>query len=777
MLRYFLLACFAVQSCLAISQNLVQTIRGTVVDQTTENPIPGASVVILNSNPLIGTTCDLDGHFRLPQVSIGRYDLKISLIGYQDLILPNVLVGAGKEIVLNIKISERVTEIKAVEIVAGSNNKAEAINELASVSARQFSVEETKRYAGALNDPGRMALSFAGVTSNSDGSNEIVVRGNSPRGLLWRMEGIEIPNPNHFSNQGSAGGAISMLSVNMMANSDFFTGAFPAEYGNAASGVFDIRLRKGNNEKRETALQIGVIGTEAALEGPIKKGYSGSYLINYRYSSLALLQKLGVKIVGDAIPKFQDLSFNINLPTKNAGNFTLFGIGGISQIYEEYLGKQVQYRSNFKTNLGVAGITHSYMFNEKTWLKSVVAMTSTSNDYLNSRYDTLAVFQHDDIDEKFIHSALRASITLNHKFNRKHSLKSGFIASKLGYSMKSVMYDYELEKPIVNLDKNGNTGLFQAFANWQYRISDKWTLNSGVHYSRFLLNGSEAFEPRIGVKWNVKGSQILSAGIGLHSRLEDLPIYYGQVQLSDGSIINPNKNLGYSKARHYVFGYETMLTEHLHVKMETYYQDLYAIPVDKTELNGLSMINMSQGFTTIAAKNSGTGYNYGYELTLEKYFSKRYYFMFTGSIYDSKYRGSDNVLRNTSYNGNYASSFLAGKEIKMGIRNTLSLNIRAVFAGGRRYTPVLLEESIAQGYGIYDNSRVNELQASAYWRTDLGISYTINKNKTTRVWKIDIQNATNRLNEYGRYFNDDSRKVEIATQAGIIPTLSYRLEF
>ncbi len=777
MLRNFLLICFAMQSFQAISQNLFQTIRGTIIDQTSESIIPGASVIVLKSSPLIGTTSDIDGHFRLNQVPIGRVDLKISLIGYNDLILPNVLVGAGKEVVLNVKLVERITEIKAVEISAVGNNKSEAINELTSVSARQFSVEETKRYAGALNDPGRMALSFAGVTSNSDGSNEIVVRGNSPRGLLWRMEGIEIPNPNHFSNQGSAGGAISMLSINMMANSDFLTGAFPADYGNAASGVFDIRLRKGNNEKRETALQIGVIGTDAAIEGPFKKGYAGSYLINYRYSSLSLLQKLGVKIVGDAIPVFQDLSYNVNLPTKKLGNFTLFGIGGISQIHEEYIGKNIQYRSNYKTKLGVAGITHSYLFNDKTWIKTVVAFTGNSNDYVSNRYDSLAHFIHEETNEHFLNAAARASFTFNHKFDRKHSIKAGFIASKLNYSMKSISYDYELNKPTINLDKSGNSGLIQAFANWQYRMNERWTMNTGIHYSRFLLNNSQAFEPRLGVKWNFKGTQVLSAGIGLHSRLEDLPVYYGQVQQADGSFITPNRNLGYSKSRHYVLGYETMLTKQLHLKMETYYQDLYSIPVDKTQSNGLSMINMSQGFTTISAKNTGTGRNYGIEMTLEKYFSKRYYFMATGSLYDSKYRGSDGVLRNTSFNGNYASSLLAGKEFKIGERNTLSINLRAVFAGGRRYTPILLQESIEKGYGIYDNYNVNQLQASAYWRTDLGISYTINKKKTTRVWKIDIQNVTNHLNEYSRFYNEDTRKLDVVTQAGIIPTLSYRFEF
>ncbi len=362
---------------MAQNPQLSQTIRGLVTDQLTEIPIPGATVVLSPSHPMIGTTTSSEGEFRLNKVPIGRYNLIVNMLGYQETTIPNVVVGSGKEIVLQVKLTEHAVEMQTVEITAGGANKAEALNELTTVSARQFSIEETKRYAGALNDPGRMVQSFAGVTFNADGNNEIVVRGNSPRGVLWRMEGIEIPNPNHFSNQGASGGAISMLSNNMMANSDFLSGAFPADYGNAASGVFDMRLRKGNNENRETAFQLGVIGTDIALEGPINKLKGSSYLANYRYSSLSMLQKLGVEIVGDAIPVFQDLSFNVSLPTEKAGTFSLFGIGGLSSINQHYDGLTLNYQDKFRTQLGVAGITHSYIFNERTWLKTVIAATHT----------------------------------------------------------------------------------------------------------------------------------------------------------------------------------------------------------------------------------------------------------------------------------------------------------------------------------------------------------------------------------------------------------------
>lgn len=759
------------------AQQPLQVIRGEIRDQTTQMPIPGAVVSLHPSSPTMGTTSAADGRFRLSGVPIGRYEIRVQMLGYQELRMPNVVLGAGKEVVLTLSMVEHAVEMDAVEIHAETENKAQSNNEIATVSARQFSVEETKRYAGALNDPGRMAQSFAGVTVNGDGSNEIVVRGNSPRGMLWRMEGIEIPNPNHFANQGAAGGAISMLSNSMMANSDFYTGAFPADYGNAASGVFDIRLRRGNNEKREVALQAGVIGTDVALEGPFKKNYAGSYLFNYRYSSLALLQKMGINIVGDAIPVFQDLCFNIQLPTEKAGNFSMFGIGGLSRINQEYAGKTRIWKDRFRTQLGVIGVTHSYLFNDKTWLRTVVAGTGTTNRYTSQELDTAGLYRNTPVDEDFKNTALRISSTLNHKINRKNSLRTGAIYSHLGYAMQSEVFNTITGSYQTALDQLGQTGFFQGFFNWQHRINDQLTLNAGLHYSRFLLNNAQSVEPRMGMKWNFRGTQILSLGLGQHSRLEDLPMYFFREPLSATEDNRPNLRLGFSKAQHIVMGYETMVLKQLHLKSELYYQHLFNVPVEAHQASAKSAINMGQGFANYAAVNAGLGKNYGAELSVEKFFGNQFYFLLTGSVFQSRYRGSDGVWRNTAYNSGYAGSVLGGKEFAIGKRHVLSMNVRWVYSGGKKYTPVLLEASQNAGYGIYDETHAYSATAMPYRRFDLGISYTIHRSTSTRVWKLDIQNVGNRLNEFGRYYNTDTAAEEVATMAGMIPTLSYRIEF
>ena len=374
------------------AQGLTQTIRGTVVDAITQNPLSFSTVVLINSDPINGTVTDTDGKFELKNVSVGKQALKISFLGYKEQLLQNIVVTSGKEVVLSIGLEENIIMGKEVTIT-GHVEKNKPLNEFTTVSGRTFSVEETQKYAAAVNDPARMSTAFAGVVSTDDGNNTIAIRGNSPNGLLWRMEGVEIPNPNHFSSVASSGGGISILSSQLLTNSDFLTGAFPAEYGNALSGVFDMKLRKGNNKKTERTIQLGILGTDVAIEGPFKKDYNGSYLFNYPYSTLTVIEKLGVSL-GGATTTFQDLSFNIFLPTNKYGNFSLFGFGGLSKQYYEAEKDSMKWENNydrynwdFKSNTGAAGLSHFIQLSKQAYLKTTVLASGNWETYQEEKID------------------------------------------------------------------------------------------------------------------------------------------------------------------------------------------------------------------------------------------------------------------------------------------------------------------------------------------------------------------------------------------------------
>ena len=312
------------------SGQYTQTVRGKLTDKVSSSVLPGVTVVLSDKTVNIGTFTDSNGEFILKNVPVGRNSFTFSYIGYEPVLIKDIIVSSGKELILNIDMVEKVQELE--QVVVKAYRKGEVINKMASVSSQSFSIEETEHFAGSWSDPARMATNFAGVASGNDTRNDIVIRGNSPNGLLWRLEGVDIPNPNHFAVQGSSGGPVCMMNSNLLSRSDFFTGAFPAQYGNAVAGVFDLNMRNGNNEKHEFILQTGLNGYEAGVEGPFSKKYKGSYLINGRYSFLDLLQKMGFNIVGGAVPTYSDLNFKIFLQTNKMGIFTVFGLGGIDKI-------------------------------------------------------------------------------------------------------------------------------------------------------------------------------------------------------------------------------------------------------------------------------------------------------------------------------------------------------------------------------------------------------------------------------------------------------------
>ena len=309
-----------------------QTVKGRIIDSQSHYPIVGVTVFVVGSDPVIGNISDVEGYYKLSKVPLGRITIQFSSIGFEPITLSNILVSSGKETVIDVALKEDVIIIEPVR-VESEVDKSASNNEMAAVSSRGFRVEETGRYAGSLNDVSRMAMNFAGVSGANDARNDIIIRGNSPFGLLWVLEGLSIPNPNHFGSLSSTGGPVSMLNNNVLKKSDFLTGAFPAEYGNALSGVFDLKMRNGNNEKREYMLQSGLNGFEIGLEGPISTKSKSTYLINYRYSVLGLVDKLGLDLgTGTAVPYYQDISFKFNFPSTKLGQFTLFGVGGISNI-------------------------------------------------------------------------------------------------------------------------------------------------------------------------------------------------------------------------------------------------------------------------------------------------------------------------------------------------------------------------------------------------------------------------------------------------------------
>lgn len=763
------------------SQDLTQTVRGTIVDFDTKVPVYGARVVLVGSNPVKGAITDANGDFKLTEVPIGRIQLQITAMGYQDIFLPNILVESGKETILNPEMLSDIQKVEEVKVVS-RKDKSQSLNKMATVSAKTFSVEETNRYAGSLHDPARMVSAFAGVTGNPEGDNDIVVRGNSPRGILWRLDGIDIPNPNHFAANGATGGPISVLNGAMLANSDFFSGAFAPEYGNALSGVFDVNLKKGNNETREYTFSAGIVGIDGTLEGPFKKGYRGSYIVNYRYSSIALLDRAGF-LDFDGIPIYQDGSFKLNFPTKNAGTFSVIGLGGISSIDQTDENDETGYiysKYTYGARMGVVALKHAYIASPKLYFKSYISGSTSGNTGEGQwqRSDSTGLFISER--DQFQDHQFKAQTIANYKINKKNLIQAGATYTHF-------IYDYFYEDDYDDEDGNftrwndseGSADLMQSFVSWKNRISNDVTIVSGVHYTHFLLNNTTALEPRLGVKWTLNPRNSLSFGTGMHSRLENISTYLFNELQDDGTFWEPNRNLDMSRSVHAVAGYNYHVSPNMYIKTEVYYQHLYGLPVHNDTNSYFALVNSSAGIPEMDLVNEGTGRNYGVELTVERFFNKGYYFLLTGSLYKSEFEALDGITRSTRFDAGFASNFLFGKEWVMGSakNKTIGVNTKVTLIGGNRYTPVDLLASQAAETTIFQTDRGFSEKGDAIFFANIGVTYRIDKKRVTHAFKIDVRNVTNHQARIREWYSNRTGQIEYDTQLSMIPNIMYTLKF
>ncbi len=756
-----------------------QTLRGRVYDADNHKPLAAATISLEGPGSQSGFVTDTSGYFRFDQLPIGHYQVKASFLGFESQRVLEVLVAAGKENVLEIYLREQATPLD--EVVVQASRSAET-GWTPPASIRTLTLEETLRFPATYYDPARLTTAFAGVVGDNDQGNGLVVRGNSPTGLSWRLEGLEIVNPNHTSNAGTFsdrptqnGGGVNMLSTQLLGNSYFLSGAFPAEYGNVLSGVLDMRLRPGNNEQREWTVQAGLIGLDLAAEGPMGQSGGASYLVNYRYSTVGLLTALGMDFGGEAIA-FQDLAFNLSLPTQTAGRFTLFGMGGnSSNLFEAQRDSTLwefqkdRYDIEFRSRMGALGMTHVLPTGKRTVWRSALSISGLRSTRTADRLDAGYLPQAAENDE-LGQSKWSFTTGWNTKLNARQRISGGVFVTRQSFDLISSLGN----NPAVS-EGSGNGATLQPYLKWQGQLGKGWELTGGLHYLYFTFNQTQSLEPRMSLAWRRPDGQRLSLSYGLHSQLQAPQLYFARI---NGG--NPNESLGLTRAHHAVLAYGKKFASDLDLQVEAYYQHLFKVPILNQPGASFSALNFLEGIVAVPLENVGTGDNYGLEVTLQKWITGRYFFLTNASLYESTYIGGDGIRRDTRFNGNYLFNAMAGKEWpreRNGKHKTWGLNSRLVYAGGFRDTPIDAAASAQTDQTVYLESEAYSLQQPAYFRMDIRAYLRKSKNNRSSLLALDIQNATNAQNVAFSYYDAQQRAIIEKFQLGLIPILSYRLEF
>ncbi len=780
---------------------LSQTLTGRVIDTDTRAGLPAATVLVETAEGF-GATTDEMGYYEIQNVPIGRHRITIEYVGYDPVTRENIMVTSGKAVNLDIEMVESANTLGAT-VVEFKKSKVRSNNDMVSVSSRSFDAEEAERYPGSRQDPARMAQNYAGVAGTDDQRNDIVVRGNSPLGLLWRFEGVDIFNPSHFAVAGTTGGPISMINNKLVGSSDFMTSAFPSEYGNGISGVFDLKFRNGNYNKAEYSGQFGLFGTEIQAEGPLNKEKKSSFIFSYRYATFDIFNSLNIDLGTDAVPKYQDLNFKLNFPSKK-GNFAVFGLGGLSSIdivfsddlepTKELYGQKDR-DQYFRTNMGVIGATLERQLKNYKSFNLVVAhnvqqvlsdhdkIFRDPNEYTNVTVVPVS-------RSEMLHGKTTIHASLNKKYSARSNVKIGLLADAYFVNyLDSVQNELNLTQPMTELlNAQNNPFMMRGYVSWKYRLNSVVTLNTGLHGMHFTQSNTSLIEPRIGLKWRRKSNETIGFGYGMHSQVQPLYIYNTLfVDSTSNTYGTHNDEIGPTQSHHLVLSYEKVVKKNLRIRGEVYYQQLYNVPVEMMN-SSFSLLNQGSGFERFfpgVLTNAGTGTNQGVEVTVEKFFTNNYYFMATGSLYDSKYKGSDDVERNTDFNGNYIFNFLGGYEYRIGKndKNALIFGTKYTVGGGKRYSPIDTAATILDGASVVlDGTRRNIFQFEDYSRLDVKIGIRINTKKTTHEISIDIANVLDTKNVLKESYFDDpenpgSKIFAKEYQLGRLPNFWYKFNF
>lgn len=761
-----------------------QVVRGTVTDADSGEPLYYATVKVRETKAIF--TTNENGEFEIKNLPVGRYTIETTMLGYTPKILQEVLVSSNKDVNLDIAIEEKPNTLGNVT-VRPQLSKEMPLNKMVLTGGKMLSVEEASRYAGGLDDPARLVSSFAGV-SGSPANNCVSVHGSAPQALVWRMEGVEVFAPNHFSDSYHfGGGSISALSANVLGNSDFLMGAYPAEYGNATGSIFDLKLRNGNNANFEHTVQFGTLGIDAASEGPMGKNSKASYLFNYRYSFTGLALKMGILDLDGDNAEYQDLNFKLNMPTENAGTFSLWGMGYIDKSWvdqdspNDWETLYDQNNEQVNQKLFTTGLTHKIWLGDGTSLNTTLAASYFFNHIKEDYYEDLGnntlspAIPYTDADQT--NGRLIANMFVNKKMSKHFTSKLGVNYTHFTYKNK-LRYAEEIGQPLELFgNQNENTGLLNIYSSNSWEVNPNFTMNFGINAQGFMLNGDWNVEPRLAWQWRASQRGTLSFGYAMTSRVEKLDVYFVE---KEGKKVN--QDLDMTRSHQLNLSYLHMLNPHLALRAETFFEYLYDMPIAET--GTYALVNRVDYFIDRKLVSKGRGRSYGIDLSLEQYLHKGLFWMVNASLFDTEYRDINHLWHDTRFNTTYAIKALAGKEWMVGKKkqNLLNASVKFSYQGGLRYSPINKGATMANFENndpdvVYDEDHPFTKQFDPVFTVDFTLSFKINGKKVSHEVALKALNLFQVKSPYKHIYNYKTGQIENYNVGLAMPNVCYRINF
>lgn len=752
------------------AQPPMATLTGQVVEAGSLLPIPGASILLLPGNVSLTTTSDSAGFFRLPGIPVGHYALRVAALGHDTLEVPELWLRAGKQAGMRLELSTSAQQLGAVMVSAMAREQPVRLG------VRTFTVEQGLRWPATFHDPGRLVTAMPGVANMNDQANHLSIRGNSPNANAYLLQGVEIVSPNHTGNGGTttdlpvlSGGGVNLLSAQLLGPSQLLTGVLPMDHGNALGGILDVRLRKGNMHRQEWTAQAGLLGIDLSTEGPLGQGGRSSYLVNYRYSTVGLLGAMGVDL-GDEQINFQDLAFHVALPVGKRGEVSFFGLGGNSRNLFEAVADTLEWtydkdgrNIDYSSAMGAAG--------------GQLRIPAGKRSSITAAFAISAIRQHRT--ENWLRPDL--SLGRHHEARLEEHKRSGSLKLEgaLGGRLRYAVGGSALERQLLASHQQSISGwLLRPWAMLQWSITDRLRARLGGGLSTFTPTGETVAEPRGSLQWRMRRGRALALHAGRRSQVPPWQLF------NPGTQVWVQQPIGLARSTDLVLGYHHPFTERLVLHAETYRQYLDQVPVAAPgaflpSSSGFSLVNAWDAPVPLPLAPTGTATNMGVEVSLDHRFASSFFYQANLSVFDSRYTDARGHEAPSRWDQGFTSNLLAGKEFKRAKEDrvrTWGISGRVSVMGGLREQPIDLQLSATTGTTVHRDGTWSE-QLAPFFRMDLRLYRKMDREGRTGMWSIDLQNATNARNEAYRYY--DVRQGEVVTkyQLGIIPNLSYRLEF
>jgi outer membrane receptor for ferrienterochelin and colicin len=744
-----------------LSQQLTGTIEGTALDQATRMPLIGANIIVMHTT--FGAVTDAEGKFVIRNIPVGNYSVQFRMVGYATFTKTDIIVRSQRITAVSGELTEQTIESEQVVVTAGYFRQ----NDVQPLSITALSAEEIRRAPGSGGDISRVIMGLPSLAKVNDQSNSLIVRGGSPLENAFYLDGIEIPNINHFPTQGATGGPIGMVNVDLIDEVDFYTGGFSPAYGDKMSSILELKLREGNRKNFDGQFDLSIAGFGGVAEGPL--GDRGSYLLSVRRSYLDYVVKM-FDIGTSVAPSYGDVQGKIVYDLSPEHQISLITLNGDDHnnptrtVAEE---NSMLFYGNQDIYQNAGGITWRALWNSGFYSMTTAGYQSTAatEDFYETNTGALLLKNRTTEGSASLRNA-------NHlRLSELHSLEFGFEVKQLFASYNNTFGTFTSatgdSTPRAVVDKQVNETKLSAYITYIIRPLNGVTATAGVRTDYFTYNDRMTVSPRATLAYLL--NELTSVKIASGMYYQNMPVVLLAQSAANSGLRDPY-------AVHYIFGIDHLLSEDTKLSMEIYQKEYYDVPVDPSDpaLFLVDEIFYRNGlyFNHAALTNSGKARARGVEVTLQKKLAQDFYGIASAAFFRTEYKGADDVWRNRVFDNRIIVSAEGGYKPNA----EWEFSARWIYAGGTPYTPLDLAQSAQLKREVFDAGRINGARYPAYHSMNVRFDKRFHFDRSNLVLYLSAWNVYNRKNVATYFWNEKENRQDTIYQWNLLPIFGVEYE-